>query len=247
MYAGHTRHAIRNLASRRHAQHPIRRAGGGPPPPPGITDYPLDDDGTLAAMFGAGFAATNPLRYVRADYTYQSPATGNFALSAPKLANVFSSQAMTLSPGTRVAMEMVMVAPPSHGGDFVQIGFAVVPSSGGAPAGSPINAGIVRSAGVNTFNGSGGVSMPLVSSLTGMRIGVEIDGDTGIVLFRSTDGVAGSAALFNPAHKMSFSMDITDNGTVPNGTTVSIELCPRAADMQLTYTLGCVDIFGNPT
>ena len=221
-------------------------ASGGGPPPPGPGDYPLDDDGTLAAAFGRGWAPTNSPRYVRADYTYQAPATGNAAIAAPKLANIFTTQAGVVAPGTRVAMEMVLIAAPSHGGDFTQVGFSVVPSSGGAPSGPPINPGIVRAGGVNTFYGDGGVSMVLTGPLNGMRIGVELDGSTGSVLFRSSDGVAGSAVLFNPAHALSFVLNITDNGVVPNGTTVSVELCPRAADMQLAYTAGCIDRFGNP-
>jgi hypothetical protein len=211
-----------------------------------VTGYPLDDDGTAAAAFGISAALTNAPDYLRADYTYASPATGNFAVSLPTIANVFGSQAITVGAGNILACEFEIIAGPA-GGVFAVIGMAAAESSGGVFSGNIWTLGVRDGGGFSSeIEGIGIANAPRVAATNGFRVGIVVDGDTGVVSYVTTDGTFGNSSLaFTPGRAITFYNYIQDSGATPAAETCSVRLIPAAANMTLTYPAGAVDVFGD--
>lgn len=213
--------------------------------PPVDNAYPLDDDGTVAAAFGYSHAPTNAPDYLRADYTYTDAATGGTSIAAPALANLFGAQAITVGAGSIVACEAVIHSAPSA---FGGIGIAFTTSDGGTPTFGVWTCAIRDDDGSTpVYYASGAAATARTSPAAGFRVGLSINGDTGEVIGHTTDGDLVSEQSFTPGQQATFYLFVVDNGDTPNvGNTCSIELVPAAADMQLTYPVGAVDVFGDP-
>lgn len=208
-------------------------------------EYPLDDDGTAAAAFGYGHAATNAPAYLRADYTYTDATAGGTAVATPTLAAMFAGQAVTVGAGQVVACEAVVhSAPAAFGG----LGIAFADSSGGTPSGEAWTCGIKDDDGSTpVYYAAGASPATRTSASAGFRVGLSINGTTGEVRAHTTDGVLLSATAFTPGRAASFCLFVADGGDAPVnlGQTCSVELVPNAAAMALAYPTGAVDVFGN--
>lgn len=217
-----------------------------PPPTPPLTEYLLNDDGTLAAQFGFAHAASNAPDYHRVDYTYASPSTGNAALSLPSAANVFGSHAITVAPGKILAMEWVIHSVPIGGSSMNAVGAAAFTSNAGVPSGGQFSASVRRSGSGFYMSHTGSVGEPSIAMPAGLRIGMEFNGNNGSVRYMNSEGYDDTVTgAFTPGHKITFMISIDDNGITPAGNTASVEIIPAGADMTLPFTAGAVDVFND--
>lgn len=208
--------------------------------------YPLDDDGTLAAMFGFGHAPTNAPDYQQSDYTYVSPATGNAAYGLPAAENAFASQAITVDAGVIIAFEWEVVAVPAGGTNQHDVGGIAFTSSGGVPTGTGFVASVRRTGSGYWFYHDNVTGSPTVTTPAGLRIGMELNGNDGSIRFLNSEGYSQVvSAMFTPGQAVSFGITFGDNGTTPAADMASVLAIFNGADMQLTYTAGAKDLCGN--
>lgn len=209
---------------------------------PQSNEYPLDDDGTIAAMFGYAAAPASGDDLQTVAYTYQDPATGNAAIAIR--GDAFDTGSIEID-GV-MAIELLFNSVPA--GDFGNIGIGGIACADGSPVLSELISYVVtRQSGTVTISGDQGVSGNTSTPLAGFRIGLEFNGDDGTVTFRTTDGLLGSTPLpeFTPGNRMAIVINITDNSSAPGGQTISVTLVTKAEDMQLAYTPGATDIGRN--
>ena len=213
-------------------------------PPPVSCAYPLDDDGTAAALFGMGPAPATAPDYQTVTYTYTDAQPNALALALPAVAS-FPAQTIAVSTGEIIAVEAVINSTPTQ---FEGIGiYAQVLHNG-----TPIGQGFIKIGDVDgstpTVERQGG-SAARTGATAGFRIGMEFNGTTGAFTYRSTDGLAGTSTVvgFASGDGVLFSIGIDDGpDSPPNlGQTCEIELITAAADMQLSYTAGTTDVCGN--
>lgn len=99
-------------------------------------DYPLNDDGTLSALFGIGHIATNAPGYLQGAYTFTGAAAGGVAAALPQSANAWATQAITVGAGTILGIEAEVVSMSASA--FDGVGVAAALSSGGTPTGQAV-------------------------------------------------------------------------------------------------------------
>jgi len=211
---------------------------------PAAAQYPLDDDGTLAAAFGFGWLETDAPDYWNADYTYLAPATGNLAAALPTAANAWASQAIVVDTGTILACEAVINS--VSAAQFGNLGIAAAASSGGTPSGVAVVNSIDNNGSPRWLVSGTGGTRARSGATSGYRVGIELNGNDGTITMRSSDGSALCSTTFTPGTAFTFYLFVTDNGTPAAGQTASITLVPVGADMQLGYTTGATDFNGDP-
>ena len=207
--------------------------------PVGISGYPLNDDGTLAAYGAVGFMPTNAPDYLQADYTFTQTALNSTVISAPTLEHYFTEQAIPVLPGTIVHYEAKILA--CNADTYSSIGIAFAISNGG-----------VFSAGGNVFandntgsdpswNGSGISEQPRTVPIVNAIIGVELNGNDGSITLLTSDGPFLSSNTFTPGDSVTFSLFVRDGeGDGPVGRVVSIKSFPYIADCVLTISEGAI-------
>jgi hypothetical protein len=214
----------------------------------------LDDDGTLAGMFGIAHAPANPPEYLRVDYTYVAPSpSGNEAISTPSVATVFTTRARQVGSGVKYYVEAVIhsVAP----GFFDDMYLDMVESVGMAPTFNTIHARVRNRSGAIEVSTDDALFQAISAPIVGYRIGMVFDGNTGDVTWVSADGVLNTvSAKFAPGNNWTQTLRIKDAGgptSATAGQTCSIELVVAAADMVLPgsvvgFPAGCTDFYGDP-
>lgn len=210
-----------------------------------LTAYPLDDDGTVAALVGNAWLETNAPDYLQADYTYASPATGSNAIAAPTEVNWLGTQAIMVGAGKVMACEARIISGPASA-VFNTIGIAAATSNAGSGPLATWAFGANDATGADPqWVGTGGVIETRAQATANARVGIVFDGDTGIVSYVTADGTYASSQAFTPGQEVTFLMTVADDGTTAAAQTCSLILVPAATDMTLTYPAGAVDVFGD--
>lgn len=213
----------------------------GPPP---VTNYPLADNGSLAAAFGFGWLPTDAPDYTDGDYTYQAPATGNTAVALPSSATALTTQAVTVTSADTISLEAEIVG--ISDADFGTIGVAGFFSSGGTPTGIAATAAISNTDGSTPlWSGTGVSSQARTTPTAGCRVGIDFIGSTGAIRIKSTDGVLVSSATFTPPLNVTAYLFAQDSGITTAGQTAQINLIVAAADYQLPCPAGAKNLLGN--
>ena len=213
------------------------------PDPSGLTAYPLNDDGTVAASFGVGWLETDAPAYTSADYTYTGAATGGQVVATPSAANVFGPQAITVTSSDILSLEAEIIS--NDATYFNNIGLGAVMSSGGSVAGA-----IIAFAGQwqwqpIEWGGTGVVLQERTSPIAGFRVGIDIDGTTGTIRIKSSDGVQVSSTTFTPPMQFTAYLHVSDNGAeAAPGDTTSLRLIVPAADYTLPCPVGAKNLLG---
>ena len=209
--------------------------------PPGAS-YPLNDDGTFAAQFGISVWPTDAPAFMRAAHTYTGAAGGS-AIAGPTLANAYGSQAVTVGAGKILALEAVIEYAPDTG-DYEDITLLPLFSSGGTPY-AAASIYIRRRLGVDTWSAASiAGDQPRTSPAAGFRIGVELNGATGEIIYRTTDGSVVSDATFTPGDQVTGALSVQDEGVTAAGKTCAIRFL-LADEMTLPFTAGAVDFNGD--
>lgn len=214
--------------------------------------YLLDDDGTLAAMFGGVPYPTDAPDYVTAHYTLASDADVAYAMPS-SLAN-----GQDIPAAAVVGVEMLINLAPYDGAMVASYanGLAMVTATN---AGAPTDA--VRIS-VRTFLADTVVSYSHLTgpetgvivtlpadSAEGMRVGLYYDTATGSIgsIINGVDyGYIGGLTLLS-SDKMAPFMDVFDNSALGGpvvGEETSATLLYKAADIAQTFPASTVDICG---
>jgi len=213
----------------------------GPPP---VTNYPLADNGTLAASFGFGRLPTDAPNYTDGDYTYTGAQTGGTALALPAGATAFTTQAVTVTSADVLSLEAEIIGVSDP--EFSTIGVAGTFSSGGTPTGIVATAAIENVDGSTpTWRGTGISSQVRSTATAGCRVGIDFIGSTGAIRIKSTDGVLVSSATFTPPLNVTAYLFASDSGITTAGQTAQINLIVAAADYQLPCPAGAKNLLGN--
>lgn len=209
---------------------------------PVVSGYPLNDDGTVAALFGVGWLETDAPDYTSADYTYTGAATGGTVTATPTQANIFASQAVTVTAADILSLEAEIVGITAD--NFSYIGIGAVMSSGGTP-GAALQSSIADNDGTNpVWSGTGIVERARVGATDGFRVGIDINGTTGEVRIKSSDGIEISSATFTPPMNFSAYLFADDKPAVSSVGTASIRLIVPAADYTLPCPVGAKNLTG---
>jgi hypothetical protein len=215
------------------------------PTPPVLTAYPLDDDGTVAAQFGVGWLETDAPDYTSADYTYTGAATGGRVIATPAAANIFTSQAVTVTSADILSLEMVIDAVVASQFSSVGMGALVLPPDSNTPL-------LVLGISASNVDGStplwvaSGISDQVrTSSITGFRVGIDIDGAAGTITMKSTDGSVVSSDTFTAPVRIVASLQVVDSGVSDPGDTTSLRLIVPAADYTLPCPAGAKNLLGD--
>ncbi len=199
--------------------------------------YPLDDNGTLAGLFGVGHIPTNSPIYNNFVYTFQSPSTptNNFAL--PSAARFATTARIPLTGAIR-GCEAVFDNLPT--GDLsIAALYAIFLDGGGSPTGTAY-IGARRQSGVNTYETSNGSQSRSLNS--DFRVGLAADGNTGdVYLFNSENPTIVDSGAASGATYVVFAIEIDDDGDTPVSESMSMGLVPNAGDMSLFYIPDTLD------
>jgi hypothetical protein len=240
------RNAIRNVIGAgiyRPDSLPIYRGGSsedsGPPPP--LTAYPLDDNGTVAALFGVGWLETDAPDYTSADYTYTGAATGGVVVATPTLANLYGSQAITVTSADILSVECEITA--NDATDFDLIGLGTIMSSGGVFGGAVFSQ--AKADGGPEWLGTGIADQVRTGAIAGFRVGIDFIGSTGAIRIKSSDGVIVSSTTFTAPIDITAYLSVGDGGLASPGDTTSLRLIVDADEYMLPCPAGAKNLLGD--
>lgn len=203
--------------------------------------YALTSEGVVG--FNANPLPTNSPEYLRADYEYVVGANGLPNAAFPEIDSY-----VVVTGSDIVACEAVIHSVPTAA-EFQTLGIVMIELAGGSIIESQRHVGIYASDGGSTLNlVTGGTETTTATAAEGFRVGISVDGMTGAYTCHTTDGDVIDSGTFTPGNSVVFGLvlyNTIDEDTPPVGQTASIELLPAAADMQLTYPAGAVDVFGD--
>lgn len=215
-------------------------------PTPGPTGYPLDDDGTLAALFGFGTLTMTAPEYNEGEHVYTGTTTGGTALGLPAADNYLTDQAFVVDADTVLHIEFEPIVPSCYQSGvqgFPLLGLGLIMSTDG------VFGGVFGTVGIHDDDGSTpiyrGSLIPDTVRATAdgpVRMSVDLDGSDGSVTIRTADGdTIVSATTFTPGTAFTAYLFVSDGGAPLSGNVV-ISLVPRAADAALPHNTGAVDL-----
>lgn len=191
-----------------------RRRAAAAAPTPYRLDYPA------GVAFGYDVVAANAPDYLQLDYTYTAAATGGAAIALPL--DPLGAGAVQVSAGVKVFADLEFLSLP--GADFALVSLIALPVNGGAPSGSPASLGLDRFGGVAQVGGSPFTDQNTVASLTGYRVGLLCDGDSGLIFGTCSDGGLVEVGAITPGHSVLIYPYISDEGDTAAGQTISVRL-----------------------
>lgn len=213
----------------------------------GSPNYPLDDDGTTAALLGSGYL---PLSMTSPDFVTGTLTMAGVAKSyvgAPRLERV-SAVSPVITATSKIACEFGIDALPA-GDFFVALIIQECEADGtinatrrwehsiGKISGTQLRAGFGPSGFVF---GDGSFASPDTK-----RIGIEVDIAAGKVYYRASGEVVQSSSITPAVGKKIFAwISIDDQTTATTGQTISATLYPAGHSMLLTYGTDAVDMSG---
>lgn len=208
--------------------------------------FKLDDDGTLADLFGMGYLPAEEPEFMSYEIVTNGSNTTAAALSARALLDEGS---FALVPGKIVVLcECVILEAPAAAVEQSQ-GVGIAITSDGEIVGY-FNVGLKSYDGAFvSYTGTGPETdtqeSPLIAaSLVGQRVGFYVDSDTGVIGYATSEaGDAGAVtgAIMNVAHRVTQGLYLKHETT---GETIAAQLIINADDMGLTYPAGAVDVYG---
>ena len=217
----------------------MRTSGGTPPITSG---YPLDDDGTVAAMFGQGSILATAPDYHQATYTYISPSSPSDNFTLPTLAHLFGSNYLPIS-GIIRGMEFEITTQPIAAFDPVAL-YAIFWSSPGTAVGAEY-IGVMNVDGLTptyTLTGPTG-SLPRTTTAN-IHVAMILDGVNNNLYLVTSEGQNYLGTVPSGAVAVSFVWIARDIGLASAGNTVNATLLPNASQMSSLYPTGCVDYAG---
>jgi hypothetical protein len=183
--------------------------------------------------------------YERGTYVYTDAASNGIALATPDTSDIFGNAAIS-TVGRTIACEFLIESVPIS--SFDGIAMLVIPSTGGMPSFAGIlGIGVIDSDGISPhWLVVGGSDIARAISANNARVGIEIDGNTGTLVLRTSDGSALTFPSFwATGFDATFVVQIRDSGSPPNtGNTATVRIIPSASNMTLSYSAGAVDLFG---
>ena len=215
------------------------------PDPSGLTAYPLNDDGTVAASFGVGWLETDAPDYTSADYTYTGAATGGAVFATPSSANLLTSQAVLVDATTTRSVEAIVNGVSATEGYSLRLGVGVLAADSSTVL-HELSVSIGAYAGPDNIWNATGTDGPhtRTSAAAGFLLGMDFIGSTGKILMKTTDGIIESSTTFTPPVRVVATLQIQDNGEVAAGETASMGLVVPAADYTLPCPSGAKNLLG---
>lgn len=206
-----------------------------PPLGPG---YPLDDDGTLAGMFGISWIPTDAPLYNQATYTYQSPASPTTAGAVPSVARFFSGGSAQIDlTGKLRACEFELTTQPNGAYDIYLMAVCM---NGNTPTAQKTLSIEDSDGSTPTYNGAS-VSFPR-SATSNIRIGIIVDQANDTIYFVNDEGdIWGDFSGLGGATHVVFAFLLEDTGSTAFGETATMKLIPDAANMSNLYPTNCYD------